>query len=165
MNYKLVKLNLNMGQLEYEMYQDIPKEEVGSLNSLKDESYEAFISYINSAIKYELEIDPKVDSTTNKYIFYADDYPIGEIAIRTTLNEHWINRGSQIYYKIRLSERGKGYGTIMLKLALIECRELGFETVSINCNNHNLASQKVIAKNGGECILNYGESSRYKIKI
>ena len=77
---------------------------------------------------------------------------------------------SQIFYKIRKSKRNKGYGNLILKLALIETNNIGFKKVRINCDDKNEFSKKIILKNGG-CIdiANYltkdGTSSSYIIKF
>lgn len=154
-----------MGQLEYDMYQDIPKEEIGSSNPINGVSFEEFEEYLKSCIENENTPDSKLNTTTNRYILYVDNYPVGEIGIRTTVNEFWKNKGSQMFYKIRLSERNKGYGTQMLSLASKECKRLGIDEIGINCNNKNYASKRVIKKNHGELLFNYGESSRYLINI
>ena len=96
------------------------------------------------------------------------DYPVGEIEIRTTLNDFWMNNGSQVFYKVKVSERSKGYGTKMLYLALDECRKLGMRQVRINCDDNNIASKCVIEKNDGRLdIRSYttqiGTSSSYII--
>ena len=51
------------------------------------------------------------------------------------------------------------------EFALNECKKLGMKKVGINCNDNNIASKKVIKKNGGKLLFNYGESSRYEIKL
>ena len=112
----------------------------------------------------------KSNSTCNRYICFNENYPIGEIGIRTTLDEFWINRVSQIFYKIRPSERNKGHGTNMLGLALKECKNLKFTKVRINCDDNNIGSKKVIIRNGGIVdIKNYqtkeGYSSSYIINL
>lgn len=85
---KLVKINSNMGMLEYEMYQDIPRIEVGSENPICGKNYSEFKKYIEQYIKDETIADSKLqDATTNRYVYYVDDYPIGEVGIRTSLNE------------------------------------------------------------------------------
>ena len=73
-------------------------------------------------------------------------------------------------YKIRLSERGKKYGNILLKLALKEARKIGFKKIRINCDNTNIASKNIILNNGGkEDIINYktndGFSTSYIIDL
>ena len=58
--------------------------------------------------------------------------------------------GGHIGYGIRLSERGKGYATIGLKLALEECKKLGIQKVLLTCKSSNIASRKCIERNDGK---------------
>ncbi len=170
MKYELKIVNMKMGKDVYEMYQDIPKEEIGSTNVTNGLSYEEYKKQLKKYKKEELEKNINLDTTTNRYIFYKDDYPIGEVGIRTTINDFWQNKGSQVFYKIRLSERNKGYGTIMLRLALIECKKLGMKQVRINCDDTNIPSKRIIEKNGGIINIksykaNFGYSSSYIIYL
>lgn len=57
--------------------------------------------------------------------------------------------GGHIGDGVRPSERRKGYATEMIRLALIECRNLGFDRVLMCCNRDNIGSAKSIIKNGG----------------
>lgn len=170
MKIRLEKLDRCITPELYDMYQDIPKRETGSLNTLNGVDYKEFERICNELIKEEKLINEELNTTTNRYILYDDNKPIGEVGIRTTKNEFWVNSGSQIYYKIRASERGKGYGNIILALALKEAKKLGFEKIRVNCNNDNIASKKIILKNNGVIdIKNYktkdGTSSSYIIKL
>lgn len=71
--------------------------------------------------------------------------------IRHNLDEPYIRLYSgHIGYSILPSEQGKGYGTQLLALALEKTDELGIKDVLISCEQHNLASEKVILRNGGE---------------
>jgi len=45
--------------------------------------------------------------------------------------------------------RQRGYGTELLRLALIEARNLGIQPVRITCDDDNVASIKIIERNGG----------------
>lgn len=143
----------------YNMYQDIPKNEIGSTNILYGVSFEEFKNICKKMIKEEKEINITLTTTTNRYILYVDNKPVGEFGIRTTLNDFWIKRGSQIYYKIRKSERGKGYGDIIFKYALMEAKRIGFNRVRVNCNTKNIYSKKIILKNGGKLDI-----EKYKTK-
>jgi len=170
MNCYLKKIDNNLDILEYEMYQDIPKEETGSTNILFGLSFKEFKKKTKNFIKEETVINEDLETTTNRYIFYVDKNPVGEIAIRTTLNDFWTNKGSQVFYKVRLSERKKGYGTKMLELALVECKALGMNKVRINCDDNNIASQKIIINNGGRIEIesyktSIGTSSSYIIDL
>jgi len=52
-------------------------------------------------------------------------------------------------YEIRPSQRGRGYGTAILKLALPKAKEIGLNRVLLTCDETNIASRKIIEKNGG----------------
>lgn len=166
----LQPLNECINEEVYEMYQDIPKREVGSRNIINGVSYDEFLNICKKYIEDETIIDNDFNTTTKRYILYIDNYPVGEVGIRTTLNDFWINQGSQIFYKIRTDSRGRGYGSLILKLALEEAKKLGFEKVRINCSDDNIPSKKIIVKNGGIVdIKNYqtqeSTSSSYIIYI
>ena len=94
-------------------------------------------------IEEEKKINEVLNTTTKRLILKSKNKLIGEVGIRTTLNDFWINKGSQIYYKIRLSERNKGYGNTILFLALKEAKKLGFKKIRINCNDKNIFSKKL----------------------
>lgn len=74
---------------------------------------------------------------------------LGAVNIRHYLNEALLRDGGHIGDGIRPSERGKGYGTELVRLALIECRRLGIEKVLMVCDKDNVASAKTIIRNGG----------------
>ena len=166
---KLVKLENSINRNLYDMYQDIPKREIGSYNILNGISYEEFLIKCEELIKEETVINKEFNTTTNRYILYDNDMPVGEVGIRTTLNDFWTNKGSQIYYKIRLSKRGLRYGNTILKLALEESKKLGFKKIRINCDDNNIKSKKIILKNGGIKDISYktndGTSTSYIINI
>ena len=73
---------------------------------------------------------------------------IGEVKIRHRLNDALLLRGGHIGYGIRYSEWNRGYGTMMLDMALERAKEMHISPVLITCNDDNLASAKVIEKNG-----------------
>lgn len=112
-------------------------------------SVDIFEKYAN----YRLERNLKPDRVGSDYYWLVDDerdYFIGEITIRHRLNDSLAIRGGHIGYVIRCSEWGKGYGTFMLKLALEKAKEMGLDKVLITCNEANIASARVMEKNG--CI-------------
>lgn len=74
---------------------------------------------------------------------------IGAVNIRHHLNPALLATGGHIGDGIRPSERGKGYGTRMIALALDECRRLGIDRVLMCCDETNRASARTIEKNGG----------------
>ena len=76
---------------------------------------------------------------------------IGEICIRHELTEALKRYGGHIGYGVRPSEWNRGYGTRMLNLALQHARERGLSRVLITCDDDNIASARVMEKNG--CVL------------
>ena len=77
------------------------------------------------------------------------DMFLGAVNIRHKLNEKLLLNGGHIGDGIRPSERGKGYGTKMIAMALEKCRELGIDRVLMVCDRNNAASARTIVKNGG----------------
>ena len=74
---------------------------------------------------------------------------IGRVSVRHTLNEHLKSVGDHIGYAIRPSRRRKGYGTHILNLALPKAKQLGMYRVLVTCVATNIASRRIIEKNGG----------------
>lgn len=74
---------------------------------------------------------------------------LGICNVRHRLNDFLRTYGGHVGYSIRPSERGKGYGTFQLRLALDKARDRGIERALITCDNDNLASAGVIRNNGG----------------
>lgn len=74
---------------------------------------------------------------------------IGSVRVRHALNEHLKLIGGHIGYNIRPSKRRAGYGSKILELALPKARELGIKAALLTCDATNVASRKIIEKNGG----------------
>lgn len=74
---------------------------------------------------------------------------LGKTSIRHKLNDRLRKIGGHIGYYIRPSERGKGYGRVILRLGLKKAKKLGIKSVLITCNITNLPSKRVIEGNGG----------------
>lgn len=103
---------------------------------------------------------PKDHVPSSEYLFVRknDSKLLGMINIRYSL----IFFG-HIGYSIRPTEHNKGYGTIMLKLALEKCRnELKEKLINdptyeefrvmVTCDKENIGSRRVIEKNNGKLL-------------
>lgn len=97
---------------------------------------------------------------------------VGVLQIRHTLTPFLEAEGGHIGYSVRPSERGKGYATHMLGMALDEARRLGLKRVLITCDRRNVASARVIQKNGGRleneivsCLPGREFTQRYWIEL
>ena len=74
---------------------------------------------------------------------------LGVAKLRHMLTPTLEDIGGHIGYSIRPSERGKGYGTLILALTLDRARELGLSRVLLTCDTENIRSARVIMRNGG----------------
>ena len=112
------------------------------------------------------------DWLAHKYILAFDnnDYLIGISDIRLGTNDFIQTFAGQIGYSVRPSQRRKGYASEILELTLIEAAKCGLSKILITCNEPNIASAKVIEKNGGvlEKIIphpGFPNVKRYRINI
>jgi len=96
--------------------------------------------------------EPKDGIVPDSTFFLYDetrDKLIGAVNIRHYLNDYLLKFGGHIGDGIRPSERRKGYATLMIKLALEECKKVGIDRVLMTCDSDNIGSAKSIMNNGG----------------
>lgn len=165
MEYKLIEINMDMGKDEYDMYQDIPSKEPGSTNLCKGTPYEVFKQFLESQIAKKYQSTSNYCTPTINYIFYVNDKPVGVIGIRIDIDENWKKWSGNFYYVIRLSERKKGYGTMMLQYALKELKKFGTLKCYGKCSKLNVSSYKVMENNGGKLINEDNNSKYYEFNI
>jgi len=87
-----------------------------------------------------------------RYWLIDNDKYIGTLGLRKELTSEIIKREGNIGFQIRPSMRGKGYGTKILELGLEKAKEVGLESVYLNCSKNNTASKRIIEKNGGRLL-------------
>jgi predicted acetyltransferase len=85
---------------------------------------------------------------TNLWWVEADEY-IGRMSIRHELNAWLAEVGGHIGYDVRRSRRRQGHATAMLAQALVVAGDLGIERALVTCDDDNVASRRVIERNGG----------------
>ncbi len=90
-----------------------------------------------------------VVSSTFFVVRKSDGRIIGRVDIRHDLNGFLAAYGGHIGYGVRPSERRKGYGAAILKMALAYSKSLGLKRVMLACNQDNEASRKTILSCGG----------------
>lgn len=114
------------------------------LSNLTFEEWLDELEYYKDETKLREDFSPQ---TT--YLAIEKDKIVGFINIRWKAVPKLLGNGGFIGYSIVPSERGKGYGSEMLRLSLKEIPRTIFEKVLVTCKDFNLASKKVIEKNGG----------------
>jgi predicted acetyltransferase len=126
---------------------------------------------IQSDLEYEQGIVAKECLPALSYWFFDDQNNIiGTSRLRPKLNERFSNIGGHIGYDVRPSFRNKGYGTQILQITLEKALSIGLKSVLITCDSDNIASQKIIEKNGGILLNKITDNSgsficRYHIEI
>ncbi len=79
----------------------------------------------------------------------SDEQFVGRISIHHELNDALRIEGGHIGYDTVPSFRGRGVATEMLRQALPVARTLGLPIVLLTCDDTNVASIRVIERNGG----------------
>lgn len=147
---ELRPLTLTDGIDIYEMLQKMGPGENGFSNSGYGIRPTQFRSYLKSYIQMSQGRRlPAHLAPQNVYWLYVQGWPVGIGKLRHALTDALREQGGHIGYAIRPEARGRGYGTVMLRLLLAEARRIGLREALLTCNEDNTASRRVIEKNGG----------------
>ena len=147
MDFDFRKMDKKDGKIVMEYRQEFLKENDVIKGTKHLEKYDNFQDYCNN-LKVAKTGEPEMSQYL--YIRKSDDKLVGMAIIRHELKESNENIGGHIGLGIRPSERGQGYGDLMLKQAIKVCSKMGIKTILMTCNKKNLPSIKNIKKNGGE---------------
>jgi predicted acetyltransferase len=90
-----------------------------------------------------------VPYTTYWSVLRVSPVIVGVAHLRHRLTPDLRKEGGHIGYAITPSLRGRGYGTRQLALVLAKARARGLDRVLVTCDTDNVASARVIEKNGG----------------
>lgn len=85
----------------------------------------------------------------NFYLCYEGARLVGVFSLKFELTEFLLNYGGHVGYAARPSDRNRGLATQMLKQGAELAKAFGFDRLLCICDDGNIASEKVILKNGG----------------
>lgn len=105
---------------------------------------------------------PVTPPTTTLWWLDGDEF-LGVLTIRADLTPALHVDGGHIGYDVRPSARRRGHATSMLTAALPVARRLGIEQALLTCDEHNVASRKVIEACGGIPAERLGEPLRFLV--
>lgn len=112
---------------------------------------EGFARYVAELRLEELEETPRPEGwvpATTLWWVERDEY-LGRLAIRHRLTPVLLEKGGHIGYDVRASARRRGHATAMLRAALPVAHALGIDPALLTCDVDNVASRRVIERNGG----------------
>lgn len=156
----------------YQMFQDIPAEENGATNHANGMDHDAFddfckkmnsrsIAHANGQKEFP---DGKVPQTV--YLIFEDDTPVGFGKFRPFLNEACIkNRAGHFAFMVSPKHRCKGSATKYLAFVKNEAIKLGLTEIEGTALEGNIASCRVMEKNGGTIKERVDGDVVYQIKL
>lgn len=164
MKIDLVELRVHEDLDIYEMISEIGNGENGFVNSLYSHSLDEFRVVIrrNAEIAKGIQLQEGYVPQTI-YWLYVEDKPVGYGKLRHDLNDKLREHGGHIGYVIRPTERGNGYGRLMLRELLKMASHKDIDEVLLTCNEDNAASRAIIESNKGELYEIAQGVCKYKI--
>ena len=148
---ELRKINSEDARSQWEYTTELPADENGLTNPYHGVSYDEYIAKVlPTLISYEHPINmPDWFVPETYYYLWNEGKLVGEFRIRHHLTDALRNGAGHIGYSIKRDERGKGYGTVGLKLTVSEAKKIIPEDeIYLRVNKDNIASQKVMLNNG-----------------
>lgn len=155
------KLNVRLIKLTKEYYKELSEmidewrkdQEENKTNrspwAIFKNDYHDFDYYLDN-LEHKEAKDGKVPDSVYFLLDEERNILLGAANIRHYLNEYLLKYAGHIGDGIRPSERGKGYGTELIRLCLDECKKIGIDKVLMVCDKNNVASSRTIIKNGGK---------------
>jgi predicted acetyltransferase len=111
---------------------------------------EHFTAYLAQRQKQEGGREVAADWVPDSHFWLIDEGRVlGCSRLRHRLTPQLEREGGHIGYDIRPSAQRKGYGTLLLRLTLERAWAIDLERVRVTCDADNIASVRVIEKNGG----------------
>ena len=145
------KLSIDDGRDIYEMLQELPADENGFLNSVQGKTFDEYKEWLRKSAKSSEQtgiVDGwKVPSTI--FWLFENSRPVGFGKVRHFLTDALLENGGNVGCAIRPSERGRGLGTRLLALLIVECKKLGVEKILLTIRNDNIPSIRAALANGG----------------
>lgn len=107
-------------------------------------------AYFRRVWNYSHDLDlPPGHVPSHTFVLVRARRILGRSSFRRRLTPDLEHEGGHIGYDIRPAERQRGYGTLILALTLRHARAHGLKRVLVTCDTDNLASARIIEKNGG----------------
>ncbi len=110
-------------------------------------SWATFLASIDELRRGMSPLPDRVRS--DQLVAVVDGEIVGRVSVRFELNDYLLEHGGHVGYGVAPAHRARGYATEILRQALVILRADGVERVLVTCDDDNVASARVIEKNGG----------------
>ncbi len=151
MNINLKKLSESDGHDVYEMIKEIGEGENGFINNFPLSGFEDFRNSLPRYVEISQGINlPEGYVPQTIYWLNVNESPVAYGKLRHRLNEKLLLHGGHVGFTVRPTERGKGYGKMILAEIKKEARNMGIDRLLLTCNETNTRSRKVIESNNGK---------------
>ena len=149
---RIRKLSIDDGRDIYEMLQELPSEENGFINPVKDKTFDEYKEWLKKAVKNSEQVGVvdgwKVPETI--FWFFENNKPVGFGKVRHFLTDALLENGGNVGYTIRPSARHRGLGKQLLSFLIVGSKEIGVDKILLTIRNHNIQSIHVALANGGK---------------
>ena len=152
---ELREINVQDSVAQWEFVTSLPADENGFTNPYHGISYDDYLkNALPTLISYKHPVNmPEWFVPESFFYLWDKDCLLGEFRIRHRLSEALRKGAGHIGYSIRKDERGKGYGTAGLKLAIEIAKDIiSEEEIYLRVNKDNIASQKVMLNNQARLV-------------
>lgn len=151
--FRLVKPNVDLASAYISLLEDFHSQDddclAGYVLRSMANDFEAFIKRLKED-EDGTNLAPGIIPQSTYWLVRDDGYLIGESRVRHSLTSRLEQSGGHVGLFVRPSERGRGYGTLLLKLTLREAKTMGLKRVLITCGQENKAALKIIENNNGK---------------
>jgi len=147
---ELIEPSLELESQFFEMVKEFKSEGRDKIDGIGSIDIENFTDSVQKEKNHSKGIglpDGWVPAST--YWLICQNHIIGTCNLRHELNDCLREFGGHVGYSIRPSERRKGFGMQILKLLLNKAQNLGVVRILVTCYDNNIASIRVIERNGG----------------
>ena len=152
MGLEIRKLSVDDGRDIYEMLQELPADENGFINPVKDKTFDEYKEWLKKSVKSSEQVGVvdgwKVPTTT--FWLFENNRPVGFGKVRHFLTDALLENGGNVGYTIRPSERNRGLGKRLLSFLIGESKEIGVTRLLLTIQNHNIPSIRAALANGGK---------------
>ncbi len=149
----LRQLSVSDGMDVYNLLKHIGEEENAFKNPVNKMTYEEFKQWLIQQDSWSRKEDlPSGYVGQTCFWLIVDEVPVAFGKIRHELTPDSRLQGGNIGYAVSSEYRGKGYGTIILKLLLQKADEMEIKEKLLTVEKFNMASRRVIEKNGGRLV-------------